>query len=290
MRCSYPQRKYDKSTDTYIVYPCGQCRACRKNRAREWGFRAFAESLSYKDNCIFLNLTFDDEHLVYGSKCFPTLSKEILQTFWKDFRYYVGKCRYLASGEYGDQTHRPHYHCIVYGVNKDNPVFYDLFYSPRKKAFIGKCKAWKYGEVCLGDVTIGSCQYCAKYVVKRRTGKSGNAYYEKYGILPEFATMSRKPGLGYQYLMDNIKLIRSRNYVMLKGHKLPLPRYYENKIYEDGTDEREEYKLEKQEKANEIYQKFFRARDIGHFDKHSYMKKYLEQQEVNLEKQENMKG
>lgn len=290
MQCSFPQRRYDKSEDRYITYPCGRCRACRRNRAREWGFRAYAESLSYKDNCIFLSLSFDDDNLIFGKKGFPTLSKEVLQTFWKDMRYYCGKLRYLACGEYGDNTHRPHYHAIVFGVSKDNPVFTDLFYSPRKKSFIGRCKAWKYGEVCIGDVTIGSCQYCAKYVVKRRTGKSGNAYYEKYGILPEFATMSRKPGLGYQYLIDNMDLIKSRNFVMLKGSKIKLPRYYENKLFEDGSDELEEYKFEKQQKANEPYQDFFKARTIGHFTRHEYMKKWLEQQEINLEKQDNMKG
>lgn len=274
-----------------MYYPCGQCRACRKNRSREWGFRAYAESLSYEpDNCIFLNLSFDDEHLIFGKKGFATLSKEVLQTFWKDFRYYVGKCRYLACGEYGDERHRPHYHAIVYGVSKDNPVFYDLFYSQAKHAYIGYCKAWPYGEVVLGTVTIGSCQYCAKYTVKRKTGKSGKAYYEKFGILPEFATMSRRPGLGYDYLMKNLDLIKSRNYVMLKGHKLPLGRYYESKLYPPDTEERESYLYEKQIKSEKAYKDFFKHRDIGHFTRAEYMKKYLEQQEVNLEKREKLKG
>lgn len=291
MRCSYPVTRFDKSKREYITYPCGQCRACRKNKAREWGFRAFAESLSFKNNCIFLSLTFDDENLIYGSKGFATLDKAVLQTFWKDFRYYVCKCRYLACGEYGDDTHRPHFHAIVYGVNLDNPVFTDLFYSPRKKAFIGKCKAWKYGEVCIGDVTIGSCQYCAKYVVKRKTGKSGKAYYEKYGIQPEFATMSRRPGLGLQYLYDNFNLIKSRGYLMIKGHKIPIPRYYLGKMYDDNDEEEKRFRrLLSEVIREESNEKFFKNRDIGNVPRDIYLKNYLANQEINLEKMEKLKG
>ena len=288
MRCSYPQRKRI-AKDEYIVYPCGKCNACRRNRAKEWGFRAYVESLSF-ERSIFLSLTYDDEHLPIGTKGYPTLCPDHLVTFWKDFRYYVGKCRYMACGEYGDKTHRPHYHAIVFGVSLDNSVFFDKFYSPRKKAWIARCKAWRYGEVCIGEVTIGSCNYCAKYVTKRKTGKSGEAYYAKYGIEPEFARMSRRPGLGYDYLIQNEDLIRKRNYVMLKGHKLPLPRYYVSKLYEEGSNEYELYKIEKAEKSQEALRTFYANRDIGHYSRYEYMKKYLEQQDLNLEKQQIMKG
>ena len=284
MRCSFPQTRL--VNDTYVTHPCGNCRACRRNKAREWGYRAYVESLSY-DNSIFLSLTYDDEHLPISKKGFPTLRKEHTQTFWKDFRYYVGKCRYLLSGEYGDKTHRPHYHAIVFGVSLDNPVFYDKFYSPRKKAWIARCKAWDKGEVCIGDVTIGSCQYCAKYVVKRKTGRVGRAYYERYGIEPEFSTMSRRPGLGYDYLRENEVLIKRRGYLMLKGHKLPLSRYFIDKLYDKESDEYEEFKIERHDKMVQAQERFFNSRDIGNYTRAKYMKIYLQQQEINLEKQEN---
>lgn len=285
MRCSYPQRR--KIDGEYIYHACGNCRACRKNRAREWGFRAYAESTFYKDS-IFLSLTYDDEHLPVGSKGYPTLRKADLQTFWKDFRYYVGKCRYLASGEYGEHTHRPHYHCIVFGVSLDDSVFTDAFYSPRKKAWIARCKAWPYGEVCIGNVTIGSCMYCAKYTVKRKTGKLAKVYYDDYGIEPEFATMSRRPGLGYQYLLANYDRLKRDNFIRFKGHKIALPRYFVNKLYEDEK-EYEAYKHEKEYYAYLANLKFWQEHRTD-LPKFLYMKRYLEQQEINLEKQENMKG
>lgn len=284
MRCSFPQTRLVNGS--YVTHSCGNCRACRRNKAREWGFRSYVESLSY-DSSIFLSLTYDDEHIPIGPKGFPTLRKADTQTFWKDFRYYVGECRYLLSGEYGEHTHRPHYHAVVFGVDLDNPVFYDKFYSPRKKAWIARCKAWKFGEVCIGNVTVGSCQYVAKYVVKRKTGRAGQAYYEKYGIEPEFATMSRRPGLGYDYLKENESLIKRHGYVMIKGHKTPLSRYYIDKLYDKESDEYELFKMDRAKKMAEASKRFIQNRDIGRFDVAKYMKMYLEQQEINLEKQEN---
>lgn len=288
MQCSFPQVRYiNRRTGEYVVHACGRCRACRRNKSREWQFRVFAESLSYKDS-IFLCLTYDDEHLPISEKGYPTLVKEHLQDFMKRFRYYVGKCRYYACGEYGSwqNTHRPHFHLIVYGVSPDNPVFTHKYILPKNNTICATCKAWDYGDVNIGDVSIKSCHYCCEYMEKRKTGKLAKYYFDKFGILPEFGVMSLKPGIGYKYLKENETLIKKRGYCMMKGHKVPLPRYYIDKMFECDTDEYEQFKAERSKQSAERWKKFFSSRKIGDFSERAYYRSYLEQQEVNLMKGE----
>lgn len=283
MKCSYPQVHRNKSDWSTYVHACGRCRACRRNKQREWSFRVFAESLDY-EHTVFLRLSYDDEHLPISSNGYPTLVKEHLQDFIKRLRYYVGKCRYYACGEYGERTHRPHYHVILYGVSPDDAVFIAKYcYNGLVTA---NCKAWPHGEITIGDVTIKSCNYCCKYMLKRKNGKLAKLYFDKYGELPEFGLMSRNPGIGYNYLKRNENLIKQRGYLMLKGHKVPIPRYYILKMYVDGSDEYEEFKLDRKKKTDENFKKFFASRSIGDFSERAYLRAYLEQQEVNLMKGE----
>lgn len=291
MRCSFPQARINKSDGSIKYHACGRCRACRRNQQLEWSFRAYVESLSYK-NSVFITLTYNDEHLPKNASLEPTA----IADFIKRLRYYLDlqdvKIRYFGAGEYGEKGHRPHYHLIAYGISIDNPVFYDKFYSEKKCGYWCFCKAWRdkkgnpLGEVFLGDVTFGTCSYVAKYLLKKKTGKQGQRYYKTLGVYPEFTAVSRCPGLGYDYLKVNFDLIKSRGYVLLKGHKVHLPRYYLEKVFENGTDEREEIKMRNQECFRKSWEEFFRRRKIGNKTEHQYMKEYLEQQEINLIKEE----
>ena len=42
-----------------LQVPCGQCMACRLERARQWAVRCVHEAQMHKDNC-FLTLTYRD--------------------------------------------------------------------------------------------------------------------------------------------------------------------------------------------------------------------------------------
>ena len=82
--------------------------ACRQNRARSWSFRCLAELQG--TTALFLTITYDDENNP------GYLLKKDLQDFHKRLRKAFGPFRFYACGEYGDTTHRPHYHGIYYGL------------------------------------------------------------------------------------------------------------------------------------------------------------------------------
>lgn len=170
MRCLYPvllkrpengsfKYWYNLNGLSYVEVPCGRCHACRKERSKAWALRLMLESLYYRDS-IFLTLTYDDLHipLVHnGDKCPYSLKKDDLQRFWKrlrkDLDYQGRKIKYYAVGEYGDETFRPHYHAIVFGLSKyDEELIKDN---------------WSNGLVDVGNVDMASCNYVAGYIQKK---------------------------------------------------------------------------------------------------------------------------
>ena len=65
----------------------------------------------------FVTLTYSDDQLVRTLGDFPTLCPEHPQAFLKRLRARVApaRFRFYLVGEYGDQTHRPHYHLVLFG-------------------------------------------------------------------------------------------------------------------------------------------------------------------------------
>lgn len=282
MRCSSPIQVFKKGE--WIEVPCGHCLACRLNKQLEWATRLQHESIFHED-CIFLTLTIDPIHYKsYGA------SKRDAQLFMKRLREYVGynKIRYYICSEYGDLHHRAHYHIILYGIGIDNDVFYSKSYSSRRKGWWCYCKAWRdieknpIGHCFVQIPDVSTFSYVAKYITKRKTGKQAREYYALTGRNPEFALMSKRPGIGRLYCeLNRAKLLREQ-FVRFKGHKVKMPRYYEDILYPEGTDEREQYRLEKQQR---IIEKYNAGKKLFNQKEHSYdewRKAGLEQQEKNL--------
>lgn len=225
MRCLCPILIKDKFGYVQQV-PCGQCLHCRLNHARMWSIRIENESRQYKDN-VFLTLTYDDEHLPPNG----SLVKEDLTLFFKRFRKAIGKpVRYFACGEYGDKYGRPHYHIIFFNVSERDKVFKDLIYDPKTHGYHCVCPSWDKGLVHIGFVTIDSANYVAGYVVKKQKGLNAKKFYADRGIIPEFVVMSRRPGIGSAFLEANKGRLAKKNYVVCKGFKYALPRYYADRL------------------------------------------------------------
>lgn len=209
-----------------VPVPCGQCIGCRLDKSRQWADRMMLE-LDHSKTAVFVTLTYDNEHVPIGlidDNGVPTLTlfKRDFQLFMKRLR----KCfsgrdiRFYAAGEYGDQTLRPHYHAILFGLSLSD--FPDLFFSGRNafsQAYYGSAllyRLWSNGNVSLSSVSWQTCAYVARYVMKKQTGKNADLYSQN-GIEPPFALMSRRPGIAgffavehpdkldstYQYIIDD---------------------------------------------------------------------------------------
>ena len=94
--------------------PCGRCLGCRAAKSKEWAQRLLNEQAYWRTES-FITLTYDDKNLPEGGK----LVKSDLQLFFKRLRKNIDwPIKYYACGEYGDVTFRPHYHAIVFGIDK----------------------------------------------------------------------------------------------------------------------------------------------------------------------------
>lgn len=144
-----------------------------------------------RDNT-FATLTYTDDKLPIDQ----SVSPRTVSLFIKRLRKKAPtKIRYFACGEYGDNTFRPHYHIALFGLpncrrsitrhTRDNQPCCDIC------TLISN--AWGLGEIHLGTLEPKSAAYIASYTTKKMT-KHDDPRLE--GRLPEFARMSRRPGIG----------------------------------------------------------------------------------------------
>lgn len=226
-----PRNERAKRERDTIQVPCGQCIECRIQKSRHWALRCEHELLYHKTAC-FLTLTYNDENLVWGYQV-PTLYPKHLEKFWKRLRKYFGVpgLRYYACGEYGDKRGRPHYHAILFGHDfiEDRQVQkecngYRLYTSKILD------KLWSHGQCIIGEVNFDAIAYCARYTLKKQTGRNSGVY-KTLGIEPEFARMSRNPGIGSKfYEQYSVDLFPHDYAVTMDGVKLSVPPYYNNKF------------------------------------------------------------
>jgi len=244
--------------NSQLEVPCGGCVGCRIDRSRQWTVRLMHESKLHEIKS-FLTLTYDDLHLpANGSLC-----KKHMQDFLKRFRkrHYSstsGKIRYFLCGEYGDQTWRPHYHAIIFGAD-----FSDK--RPHSKGSLGDQlyisetldSLWGHGHCYIGSVTPESCGYVARYIMKKVNGKLAEDHYRRIDpltgefqdLLPEYISMSLKPGIGlgfYEKFKDDFY---PSDYSVLKGKKFPVPKYYDRQLAVSDPDLLADLKDARVEKA-----------------------------------------
>lgn len=223
-----------------VNVPCGKCPMCHSNRQKDWVFR-LQQELKVSDSADFLTMTYEPD-LIPLQGNLKTLKKKDLQLFLKKLRKHqwmyhkkqilkhskwetleeykqieksyleqVKKIRYYAVGEYGTKTGRPHYHIILFNVEKNINDKYQEIWGK------GHTKTDQVNNATIGYVT----KYCISPLRKVTTKE------------PEFATMSRRPGIGANYLnheqyhVDH-QTINVRNN---EGNFQRLPQYYKDKFF-----------------------------------------------------------
>ena len=217
--------KNEGYNDLEIFVPCGQCIGCKLDRSLEWATRISHEA-SLHSKSSFVTLTYEDRHLPPHN----SLRKKDVQDFMKRLRFFSDHpLRYYLCGEYGSETLRPHYHICLFGEDfssdrvryKTTPDGFQLWNSP------SLCERWGFGHCVIGDLTFETAAYTARYVTKKINGAKAP---EHYGLRePEFSLMSRRPGIGDDWLKKNI--VDLENGLCWSSTGLTkTPKFYQKKI------------------------------------------------------------
>jgi hypothetical protein len=249
MPCYHPLQGYRARGGKHIVFnpkdgwidqkvqvPCGQCIGCRLERSRQWAMRCMHEASLYEDNC-FITLTYNNDHLPKDG----SLHKEHFQKFMKRLRkkHQNKTIRFYHCGEYGEKFRRPHYHAILFNHDFGDKKLFKTEKEIRLYTSKELEELWPYGFNTIGDVTFESAAYTARYIMKKQTGKSAEKHYENvdietgeiHKILPEYNTMSRRPGIGTEWFKKYNKDVYPKDFVTIRGKKLKPPKFYD-RMYE----------------------------------------------------------
>lgn len=243
---------------------CGQCLGCRLDRSRMWAMRIVHESSLYefgRGSC-FVTLTYRDREECTSEQLKAgyfvpddwSLNKKHFQDFMKRLRkvFSPDKIRFFHCGEYGAKCKhgvkldlvncplcsvgRPHYHAALFNCGFEDLVPYgskngELRYtSPLLESI------WKYGFVDVGDLNFESAAYIARYALKKVTGLGADDHYMQTDldgvatwVLPEYVTMSRRPGIGFDWFKKFKEDVFPSDEVPVVGVGVvkKVPRYYE---------------------------------------------------------------
>ena len=223
-----PLKKKDR--DDMTPFPCGKCLPCKIHYRKVWSHRILLEASTTPDTS-YVTFTYDDDkvpqqtmhdgitrqvlHYKDMQDCIKRLRKEI----------YPRKLRYYISGEYGDQSGRPHYHAALFGI------------SCLEKNLLKE--GWTDGFIQIGDLNIKTANYIAGYIMKKMTKPTDPRLN---GKPPEFSRMSKGStgGLGIKAIEQIGEALNKDRYFepyiiesLKYGKKsLPLGRYLSDKLSE----------------------------------------------------------
>ena len=239
MPCLYPRTvrvKNKLGEINYIQVPCGKCYACQQTKSLEFAFRLYQE-VNHSMNAYFVTLTYEDSNLSFAlneesGEMQPCLVKKDLQDFFKRLRQYCTrqidkemKLKYFACGEYGFKFHRPHYHFILCSSN----ILLNV-----EQALEACEKSWNLGFVEIKPAHQNNIHYVTGYVTEKLMETQDIRFRESefIPIVPEFRLLSNNLGLSYvdefrQYHLAD----RSRFFCNYNGHKINMPRYYRERLY-----------------------------------------------------------
>ena len=223
-------------------WPCGRCWCCRVTRQRQRAARMVLEHRYGGVEATFLTLTYRDEEIPLRidhetGECWRELDKEAPPKFIRSMRKRLDlPLRYVAVGEYGGRTERPHYHIALYGLPpgiavwgpdgtfkadpKRNGVNQQLM--PRHN-WISEV-VWQKGGVDVGVVNDASSLYLARYTLKKLSNPEED---ELEGRPPQFSRWSSKPAIGapaVPYIASGYDTPSGRKWIEENGDIVPLIR------------------------------------------------------------------
>lgn len=222
-------QRYGETTP--ITLACGQCIGCKLERSRIWATRCTHEMQMYNQNS-FITLTYNENNLPHRNQ----LTHEHFQLFMKRLRKDNKQLiRYYMGGEYGEENNRPHYHAILFNKDWTDKKYFKKSPSGEKIYTSSELeRLWPYGYSSTAEATFLSAAYIARYCMKKMTGEKAEAHYRRedengeYQQIPEYNMMSN--GIGADWLKFYKTDVYTNDYVIVRGHKSRVPRYYDKKF------------------------------------------------------------
>lgn len=273
--------------DAKLKVPCGDCRGCRLNYARNWMIRIQHEASLHERNCV-ITLTYDPENLPeYGSLHLPDfqdfmkrLRERILYDdykaykdslapdspvaglSYKDYKKLVPKekrtrIRFFHCGEYGAKKGRPHYHAVIFGYDFPDKLRDASIDSSEQFKSEMLSDVWGKGRCTVGKLNVHSASYIARYITKKQYGRRNDHHYEIIDLETseivelrrEYVTMSRNPGIARRWFDQFKKDVYPNDFVVVNGRKYPPPKIYDYYLELEDPEEISTIKAERQQRA-----------------------------------------
>lgn len=174
----------------YLQVRCGRCECCKSSKINAFVQRCELETQMYNSYPVFITLTYNEENK-------PKTGVDVrdVQLFFKRFRInlersgFRQRLRYVCCAEYGHNTHRPHYHAIVWNLHQTDLV---SFVEIRKILD----KSWSNGFVMSRIVDPSDNKtfyYTAKYLRK-------DCFVPEGCNRPFMVSSNREGGIGSGYI------------------------------------------------------------------------------------------
>ena len=248
--------------DMLVPVPCGKCIGCSLDRAKEWSVRCVLEASEHEANS-FITLTYDEQH------CPSHLIKSHLSNFMKRLRasHPDVEIRFFGCGEHGSQNGRPHYHAIIFGYDFPDKVYLahdgvsHIFRSDELE------KLWKFGMSSIGEVSMESCAYVARYSTKKASNSFGD----------EFLLMSRRPGIAANWFKTHKDLIYITDTIygsFGKSHKARPSRYFDKLAVKEGLD-LTDIKAKRTKRANEQQEFLMYLHSMGMYENLNHLNELI---------------
>lgn len=314
MNCENPKEIINKETGEVMFVRCRKCVLCRQKRARDWAIRLINEAKYYKKMCMItltfspkfllrplwikltkykrITIKHENGYIEKKQKSYKVstlispkyitdvrLTKWLVTRFIKKLRKHFAKqnrfISYFAAGEHGtNNTHRAHWHILIYGIDKDDLLSIENGLSLKgKKTFLSPIimKLWVFKKLGIGkhsisEVTDRTIKYTANYTLKKMYESNKGLTNEKHSnddkkrtdfdsvvdIYPTAFLFSNHNKIGYKWLRRNPYEIckgylednDGGRYSIPEGYKRELNRYdYESELSDDCADLLEAYSL-----------------------------------------------
>lgn len=259
-----------------IKLACRNCIGCRIDKSREWAVRIMHEQSLHAEN-MFITLTYNDEHLPRDQGLHHDHFKDFMKRLrrWADYNLDGRKISYYMCGEYGAKFGRPHYHAIIFNLRMPDAKKYGKLWNSEILE-----RLWGKGYTSIGNVTLQSAAYVARYIMKKVTGDQAEKHYikalvdeetgeivDRFEVEPEYNRMSTRPAIGKEWFKLYSKDFGENpeeQQIHINGKAFPMPSYYlrqleaqDPKKYEQIMEARKKYASENEPTEKELENRKF---------------------------------